>query len=222
MLAMDEFLGRLELFEGLDAKDSNSILGLAELRSFSPNEDIVDEGQPGSHLFCVLTGLVRLTKRESSGREVDVCVCEPGDAFGEYLVPCEDGNYEHGAKAAEFTEVVMFDLAGLRALANDRQAIQRNIMRIMARHLLGAFNCIAGDRLHTAAQRVANYFLSRCPATTSQVTFRLPYQKRVLAGKLGLAPEALSRAFAALAEVGVDVRGRTVRIESMAMLRLAC
>lgn len=222
MLANNELLLRLEIFEGLDTKDSNNILKLVEMRSFAPNEEIVGEGQTGSHLFCVLTGLVRLTKKESSGREVDVWVCEPGDAFGEYLVPQEDGAYEHGAKAAEFTEIAMVDLSGLRALANTRQVIQRNIMRIMARHLLGALNCIAGDRLHTAAQRVANYFLSRCPAAASQVTFRLPYQKRVLAGKLGLAPEALSRAFAALSEVGVDVRGRTVRIESMVMLRQAC
>jgi len=97
-------------------------------------------------------------------------------------------------------------------------------MRIMVRHLLGAMDCIAGDRLLTAAQRVANYLMSRCPAsaTTSRVTFRLPYRKRILAGKLGLAPEALSRAFAALAASGVEVRGKVVLVDSVDQLREAC
>jgi hypothetical protein len=66
--------------------------------------------------------------------------------------------------------------------------------------------------------------MSRCPAsaTTSRVTFRLPYRKRILAGKLGLAPEALSRAFAALAASGVEVRGKVVLVDSVDQLREAC
>ena len=42
--------------------------------------------------------------------------------------------------------------------------------------------------------------------------FKLPFQKSLLAGKLGLAPEALSRAFAMLKKTGVSIRGRMVHI----------
>ncbi|MBY5369158.1 Crp/Fnr family transcriptional regulator [Rhizobium leguminosarum] len=217
----DEIVLRSELFEGLDEKVCRSMLELVGLRAVAVNERIVAEGQRASHVFCVLSGVVRLTKAEAGGREADVCICEPGDCFGEYLVPMGDA-YAHGAWAAAPVELAQFDLPGLRALAAEHGGIQRNVMRIMARHLLGSLDCIAGDRLHTAAQRVANYFVSRCPNSASQATFRLPYQKRVLAGKLGLAPEALSRAFAALSGAGVDVRGRTVCIGSVAQLREAC
>ena len=97
-----------------------------------------------------------------------------------------------------------------------------NLMRIAPRHLVEAFECIAGDRSQTAAQRVANYFLRHCPGSATQAAFRLPYRKRILAGKLGLAPEALSRAFSALSDIGVVVAAKNVRIDNVEMLRTIC
>ncbi|MDR9808529.1 Crp/Fnr family transcriptional regulator [Rhizobium hidalgonense] len=217
----NEMLQGCELFDGLDADAVESMLSLVEWRTYAINERIAAERQHASQVFYVVRGLVRLTKAESGGREADVCVCEQGDTFAEYLVPGGDV-YAQSAWAADITELALFDLPGLRRLAAENSGVQRNVMRIMARHLVGSLECIAGDRLHTAAQRVANYFVSRCPEATAQATFRLPYQKRILAGKLGLAPEALSRAFATLSDAGVAVKGRTVSIGNVALLRDAC
>jgi CRP/FNR family transcriptional regulator, dissimilatory nitrate respiration regulator len=47
---------------------------------------------------------------------------------------------------------------------------------------------------------------------------RLPFQKSLLAGKLGLAPEALSRAFSTLRDNGVIVRGRLIHVENTGAL----
>lgn len=221
MLAKNPVLLRSELFAGLDRQTTEKLLELAKVRTFSPHEQIIAEGQKAMFVACVMNGLVRLTKKESTGREADICICEPGDFFAEHLL-AGGGTYVHGASAADFTEIALFDLRGLRSLAEENRNVQGNVMRIMARHLVGAMDCIAGDRLHTAAQRVANYLLGRCPPSASRATFCLPYQKRVLAGKLGLAPEALSRAFAALAPAGVAVRGKTISVESVNLLRQEC
>ena len=69
------------------------------------------------------------------------------------------------------------------------------------------------------SQRVARYLLSHCAPDGRAVSFRLPYQKSLLAGKLGLAPEALSRAFSLLRNHGVNVRGRLVQITDPEALR---
>ena len=47
----------------------------------------------------------------------------------------------------------------------------------------------------------------------------LPYDKAVLAGALGMAPEALSRAFPALRAQGVEVRGREILVSDPDALR---
>ncbi|MBX4956518.1 Crp/Fnr family transcriptional regulator [Rhizobium lentis] len=221
MLAKNSILLRSDLFVGLDEATVRELAATAQVQTFAPDERIIAEGQPASYVFCVTSGFVRLSKAESAGREADVCVCEPGDTFGEYLLS-GGGAYAYSACSADGAEVALFELANLRALADRYPVIHRNVMRIMTRHLLGAMDCIAGDRLHTAAQRVANYLVSRCPAAASQATFRLPYRKRILAGKLGLAPEALSRAFAALVPAGVEVKGKVVLVDSVDLLRKAC
>ncbi len=131
------------------------------------------------------------------------------------------GAYVYSAWSADGVEVALFALADLQAFVNRHPVVHR-IMRIMSRPLLGAMDCSAEDRLHTAARRVANYLVIRCPPSASKVTFRLPYRKRILAGKLGLAPEALSRAFAALAPAGAEVKGKFVQVDSVDMLRKAC
>ncbi|MCA2412122.1 Crp/Fnr family transcriptional regulator [Rhizobium leguminosarum] len=223
MLAKNSVLLQSDLFAGLDQATVEQFTATAEFRTFAADEKIVAEGQQASFVYCVMNGFVRLSKSESAGREADICVCEPGDTFGEYLL-AGGGSYAYSARSADGAEVALFALAELQAFADQHPVVHRNVMRIMGRHLLGAMDCVAGDRLLTAAQRVANYLMSRCPASaaTSRVTFRLPYRKRILAGKLGLAPEALSRAFAALAPAGVEVRGKVVLVDSVDLLREAC
>lgn len=223
MLAKNSMLLQSELFAELDQATVDQFTAMALVRTFAADEMIIAEGQQASFVYCVMNGFVRLSKSQSAGREADICVCEPGDTFGEYLLS-GGGSYAYSARSADGAEIALFALADLQAFADQHSVINRNVTRIMVRHLLGAMDCIAGDRLLTAAQRVANYLVSRCAAstTTSQVTFCLPYRKRILAGKLGLAPEALSRAFAALAASGVEVKGKAILVHSVHLLRKAC
>lgn len=86
MLAKNSVLLQSELFAGLDQATVEQFTAMAELRSFAADEKIVAEGQKASFVYCVMNGFVRLSKSESTGREADICVCEPGDTFGEYLL----------------------------------------------------------------------------------------------------------------------------------------
>lgn len=221
MLAEAETFQSAMSFEGLEEDVAASLLGHAEIRSFRPNECILKEGDHALYAFYVIKGIVRLSRVESGGREADVCVCEPGEMFGEYLL-AGGGAYPHSAWSADHSEVGLIELAALRRMAIGNPALLAVLVRILSARLLKTMDCVAGDRLHTASQKVANYFLTRCPKGSEQTTFILPYQKRILAGKLGLAPEALSRAFAALEKAGVKVRGRTVHIENVMTLKTSC
>jgi len=209
-----------EIFRGLDQVATDALMELVELRQYEPNEVVFSEGDVAACAYYLIHGHVRLMRSESVDREADIFVCEPGDMFGEYMSAGE--RLPHAAKTVDSTQVAVFDLIALRDLAARNSRLQENLIRIISATLVRSMNCIAADRLHTAAQRVGNYFLSRCPASATEASFRLPFQKWVLAGKLGLGPEALSRAFATLANAGVDVRGRTVTIDSVSRLKEAC
>ena len=74
------------------------------------------------------------------------------------------------------------------------------------------------QRLRSTIERVAHWMLrlDRKGGDTGQIF--IPFDKRVLASYLGMAPEHLSRSFATLASSRVEVHGRTVTLSDRAAL----
>jgi hypothetical protein len=59
-------------------------------------------------------------------------------------------------------------------------------------------------------QRLAEFLVALCALDGGKCTIALPYDKTLIAGRLGLKPESLSRAFAKPKSVGVDVHASHV------------
>jgi hypothetical protein len=71
----------------------------------------------------------------------------------------------------------------------------------------------------SATQRVADFLVSLTPCIEGPCTIALPYDKSLIAGRLGLKPESLSRVFAKLRAVGIDVRASDVVVYDVATLQ---
>jgi CRP-like cAMP-binding protein len=74
-------------------------------------------------------------------------------------------------------------------------------------------------KARTGVQRVAQFLLSLCTVERGAETIALPYDKMLIAARLGLSPESLSRAFAKLRSIGVDVQAANVGLNDIAALR---
>nr|WP_316655490.1 Crp/Fnr family transcriptional regulator [uncultured Gellertiella sp.] len=194
------------------------MLEIATGVSYEGRDILFREGEAADCFFCVLSGYVRLYRLSKDGREADIRICGPGDAFAECLLTLGP-HYRYNAQAAEGVTLARFDLAKVRSAAEQDCDIARAIMQSLAGHLLSTMECVANDRLQTAPQRVAHFLVSSCPKESTSASIRLPFQKSLLAGKLGLAPEALSRAFSTLRRVGVTVRGRLIQINDVNALK---
>ena len=68
-------------------------------------------------------------------------------------------------------------------------------------------------------ERLANWLLAQDLETGATGRFVLPFEKKVLASRLGMAPEVLSRSFASLVQYDVRVRGTNVEIRDVEALR---
>jgi CRP-like cAMP-binding protein len=74
-------------------------------------------------------------------------------------------------------------------------------------------------KAQTGAQRVAEFLLELAPCTGGRCEVTLPYDKVLIAGRLGMKPESLSRAFARLKEQDVTIRQNVAIIGDVAILR---
>jgi CRP/FNR family transcriptional activator FtrB len=86
----------------------------------------------------------------------------------------------------------------------------------------GLVRAIKNQKLRGSVERLANYLLAQRSRQGGEATLTLPHEKRLLASLLGMSPENLSRALAALGDYGVVVDGPQVTITRPALLtRLA-
>ncbi|HAT84615.1 MAG TPA: cyclic nucleotide-binding protein, partial [Rhizobiales bacterium] len=86
-------------------------------------------------------------------------------------------------------------------------------------HLHELIKQIEALKAHTGAQRVAEFLLSLTNLEDGACTLMLPYDKALIAGRLGIKPESLSRAFQKLRSYGVMVKQNTAQIENLAVLQ---
>lgn len=200
------------LFAQLDMRLQRRLLECA-IASAHPSRELLIESQAKpDYFFVVLTGHVRVYRKDRDGRQADIAIFGPGDVFAECSMFL-DGYYPFEVQCAEAVTVARFEIERIRAMLIEEPTLSLSIMRIMAHHAKEAGLSVADDRLHTAPQRVAKYLLELWNAHGGPGSaFKLPFQKSLLAGKLGLAPEALSRAFSNLKDAGVLIRGRMVQI----------
>jgi CRP-like cAMP-binding protein len=91
-------------------------------------------------------------------------------------------------------------------------AASRRQIRVLVDQLQ-TMKCCSG------AQRLAAFLLDLCPPAASSCVVLLPYEKVLVAGRLGMQPESLSRAFARLQAHGVHLERNAVAIEDVGRLR---
>ncbi|PTM94212.1 Crp/Fnr family transcriptional regulator [Mycoplana dimorpha] len=205
ILLKSSFLGRLP------RSTSEAVIEDATVSTHEEDDVLFRQGDGIDEVFVVLSGLVRLYRVGKDGREADLAVLQAGEVFAESAIFL--GHHATAsARAAEASIIARLDGRRLRQLAVSNPDVAQAFIELLCHRSKMVEDLLAQDRLHTAPERVANYILSNCPSGSTSFSFRLPFQKNVLAGKLGLAPEALSRAFSKLRQSGVVVRGRMIEI----------
>ena len=94
------------------------------------------------------------------------------------------------------------------------------LMRVEAQSFRALVRQVCDLKLRTTAQRLGCYLLSISKEKAANATaMRLPFDKRLLAARLGCRQENLSRAFAALRGFGVETHGARVILHDIAKLR---
>jgi CRP/FNR family transcriptional activator FtrB len=96
----------------------------------------------------------------------------------------------------------------------------------IAEEMANAYRNVAQElknqKLRTSLERLANWLVHRDKETGGGHRFVIPFEKKILAARLGMAPEVLSRAFATLAKYDVYIDGANVIIkDGSALERLA-
>jgi CRP/FNR family cyclic AMP-dependent transcriptional regulator len=99
-------LRTVPLFEGLDFRDLKKIELIVHERTFMPDEVVFHERQPGTGMYIIKKGLIKLTKT-TNGEKTKIAELGEGEFFGEMSL------LEDYPRSAQATAMIKTELLGV-------------------------------------------------------------------------------------------------------------
>lgn len=208
---------QLPLFDGVDLAHTGAILEFSFLQRFPATLELVREGDPADFLHVVVDGQVEVYSGYRD-RETTIAVLGPGQSFIVAAVIL-DRIYLKSARTLSPSRVLLIPAAVARRYFESDAVFARALAQELACAYRGIVKELKNQKLRSGLERLANWLLAYDTATGGIGSFSLPFEKKILASRLGVAPEVLSRSFASLVPYKVVVRGPIVEIGDTEALR---
>ncbi len=194
------------------------ILSEAHVTRFDRGQTIFLQGETANAIYIVLDGWVKLYRIAANGAEAIVGVFTRGRSFGEAVAFRKDV-YPVSAEAVTPCTLIRVEADSyLRGVRNSPETAIAMLSSTFA-HLHSLVSQLEAMKARTGAQRVAEFLCELAPCDDGACEVTLPYDKVLIAGRLGMKPESLSRAFAKLKPEGVTIQQNKARIADVGRLR---
>lgn len=210
----------LPLFDRCSDETFQSVVAGAFLQRFPAGTTLLLEGDRVDFLYVLLEGLVEL-EGTWNDKETTLALLRPVSTFILAAVVL-DADALMSARTIERSDILMISGEALRRAMGQDSSLAVAVAQELSGCYRGLVRTLKNQKLRSGQERLANYLITQRHRQGGAAEFTLPHEKRVLASLLGMTPENLSRAFAALADYGVEVAGPKVTIARPAVLeRLA-
>ncbi len=207
------------LFSDLPAVVIDRLTYSAFVQNLPAGAMLFQQGDQPEFLYILLSGRIALTGRSAVGDEAVIEFFSRGDVF---IVPAVvlDLPYLMSTRVLADARILMIPAEHFRDLLTRDAALSAALVKELSRHWRLLIRQIKDLKLRSAPQRLAAYLLDLSCRRAG--TIELPEERRLLAGRLGMTPESLSRAFAQLQGEGVSGRGKRIAIADAEHLHRYC
>lgn len=206
------------LLRGAPAAAHDKIIQASHGQCYSRGGTVFIQGERADAIYLVAKGWVKLYRIAPNGAEAVVGIFTRGRSFGE-AVALTDAEYPVSAEAVTDCTLVRIDAATYIRTIRENPDIALGMLASTYVHLHNLVSQVEALKAQTGPQRVAEFLLELADGDEGRCEVVLPYDKVLIAGRLGMKPESLSRAFAKLKGYGVTVRQNRATIDSLNQLR---
>jgi CRP-like cAMP-binding protein len=209
---------RIPIFSGLKPETVERLIAPASVMILKSGDCLFRQGDVSSAFFIMVDGWVKLYRLTLGGDEAIIHILTKGESVGEAMA-FTGSRYSATAEAVSNSRVVRIPADYLVRCIHEMPDIALAIIASTTGRLQRLVQEIEHLKAQSGIQRVAEFLAGLCPSGSGPHTITLPYDKTLIAGRLGLKPESLSRAFAKLRRVGVEVRASHVVVRDVGKLR---
>jgi len=211
------------LFESLGEELFARALLRAEIVALDAGQLLFQRGERAAWFFVVLEGEIKLALQSRTGEEKIVERLLPGQSFAEALMFIEVPVYPLAAFAVQQSRLVRIEAAGYVAMLRDSPDACLRLLADLSRRLHARIREIEELTLESATRRVARHLLELAPLDAPvPVEVVLDESRQMLASRLAMKPETLSRILRSLSDLGaIRVEGRSITLLDRPALQAA-
>jgi CRP-like cAMP-binding protein len=222
-LDIPQILSRLPLFQELVPEQIAVLEAACRERRLAKGEMLFQKGDPPKGFFVVVFGQIKLAFPSSQGNEKVVQILGPRQSFGE-AVMFMDRPYPLFAEGLVDSLLLHIGSTTVFELLERDPLFARRMLAGLSMRLHSLVHDVETYSLRSSAQRVVGYLLQHCPQQDGpcegSFNISLPTSKQVIASRLNLTPETLSRIFHDLSTDGlINVSGKQITINDVKRLR---
>jgi CRP-like cAMP-binding protein len=216
-----ERLGDITLLRGLSPPALRCLLAGTRVSTVGAGTTLFIQDEPADRFYILLDGWVKLYRISEEGAQAIVTVVIPGETFAEAAI-FASARFPVCAETVSDARLLTLSREGLsRSLAADPEIAFAMLgsLSMRLRHMVGTIEHL---QVKSAPQRLGDFLLRLCPPDAATASVTLPFPKALVAQRLAMRPETLSRALNKLRAVGISAAGDMVRIENIPDLRAYC
>lgn len=171
------------------------------------------------NFFIVKKGWIKLFRETLDGTQSIVDILPKGHIFGETSI-FENNLYPYSAEVVETSEIIHIPMAILKNEIENNNKLALNMLSSMARYRHQQEQEIEHRTIQNAPQRIGCFLLSLANQNEEgTIRIHLPYDKTLVASRLGMQPETFSRALSKLKDkTGIRISGATVEMDTLDQL----
>ena len=201
------------LFGALSETDIGGLLPHVHELRYPRGQVLFQRGDVCDGVHLLITGMVKLSVTAPQGNEKIVELIRPGQSFGE-AVMFLDRSYPVMAQALEDSFLLMVEKRAIVGAIEADPRFARSMLAGLSTRLHGLIRDVESYSMQNAVQRVIAVLL-QCGADedTQGYCVVLPVNKNLIASRLNLTPETLSRTLHQLVtQQLISVNGREIEI----------
>lgn len=216
-----EMVRRNPLFGGLPPDTLETLLHEARITEQPRGKLLFLRGEPANWFFLLLDGWVKVFRDTPDGEQTVIAIMKPGETIAEAAI-FFGSDYPASAEVVDNARLLEIPAGTLLNQLRQDPDLGLKLLGALSMRLRHLVRHIEQLQARSTSQRLGDFLLALCEAEEGPVSLKLPYDKSLIAARLGMKPESLSRALAKLKKLGVTSRGHSVDIDDIGTLRDYC
>ena len=210
-------------FSGLTDEQLSYFIAHTHQQEYQKSSHIFYYGESVEYFYVMLDGWVKLYRMNKDGEETVIALVTKGDAFSE-VATFEGSDYPYSAQVVGGTaQFLVIPAHVIRERVRENSNLALKMLASMSHRSNQLSLTFEHITKLTTAQRVGCFLLKLSMERNHDTTLYLPYNKYLVASRLGMQAETFSRAMRRLhKDLAIIFKGREVTIPDIDALQEYC